>query len=229
MIFPNTNWATLAAATMSGGEAERAALDRFCSRYWEPVSIAIRSRGAPSERVDDLTQDFFLKLMQSGFVRKAAENRGKFRSFLLKALKDFLADDYRKTMANKRGGGLERVELTPESASIEDDDLPFDSAWAEAIFSEAVATTQAEIEKKRGPEKWAALRFFVTGSGEVTTYEALAAELDSNIGAAKTEVSRVRAKFREHLRTAVAQTVSAPHEIDEELSFLREVMTRKSS
>lgn len=104
MEFPTTNWATLAAATLSGGEDERAALGRFCERYWKPIAMVIRAKGCPAEKVEDLTQDFFVKMMEGSFVRRASEGRGKFRSFLLKALRDFLADDVRQSTAVKRGG-----------------------------------------------------------------------------------------------------------------------------
>ncbi|MGJ8677940.1 MAG: RNA polymerase sigma factor [Akkermansiaceae bacterium] len=224
MIFPSTNWATLAKATLSGGEEERLALGRFIERYWKPASIVIRSKGVPTERVEDLTQDFFVKLMEEGFVRRATQERGKFRNFFLKALRDFLVDDTRKIMTQKRGGDLERVELRDDSAALRDDQRLFDKSWAEAIFDAAVQSVAKEVIDKHGEKKWRATRYFLSGEGDALSYVDLGHKLGISENAAKTDISRMRVKFRECLRRQVALTVNAPHEIDEELHFLRQVM-----
>lgn len=227
MTFPETSWTILAEATLNGGESEKAALGKLFERYWTPISSVMRARGVPSERVEDLTQDFFLSLMEGGFFRRADRERGKFRTFLLNALRNFLADDARRTMAAKRGGQLERVELREDSSSYEDDALRFDLAWAETLFDAAVLATGEEVKKKRGEEGWESLQVFLTGEGEMRNYAELGQLLGMGEGGVKSEVSRMRAKFREHLRREVAMTVSAPHEIDEELALLRDVMMRR--
>lgn len=229
MSFPTTNWATLAEATLSGGEPELAALGKFCERYWQPIKTVIRSKGVPADRVDDLTQEFLLKLMKGGFMGKAAKNQGKFRNFLLKALQNFLVDETRKTMAAKRGGGLEHVELKDNTASYFDDARRFDEAWAVAVFDAAVEATAQDVIAKRDQEKWEGFRYFLTGEGEVSSYVELGKILGMGAASAKVEVSRTRAKFRQHLRRQVALTVGAPHEIDEELGFLHEIIIRKST
>jgi len=224
MIFPTTNWTTLAEATLSGGVAERKALGEICEKYYEPVERVIRARGVAEDRVEDVRQDFFLGLMEGGFFRKAEKERGKFRSFLLNALRNYLVDDLRKMMASKRGGGLQREELREDMVVSEGDDARFDLAWAEALFQSAMKTVGEEIEKKRGEEGWELLRGFLTGSVEAVSYLELSSSLGITEGAAKAEVSRVRKKFRDQLRTEIKQTVTAPHEIDEELTYLRQVM-----
>lgn len=229
MAFPTTNWATLADATLSGGEIEKEAMGRFCERYWSPIAMMIRAKGAPAEKVEDLTQDFLVKLMESGFVRRAARERGTFRSFLLKALRDFLTDDFRKEAAIKRGGGLERVELREESATMNADELQFDFAWATTLFECAVEATGEQVKERRGEDGWLLLRAFITDVSEAVSLEELAKALHTTVGAAKTEVSRMRARFRENLRREVAQTVSAPHEVEEELAFLRDVLIKKQA
>ncbi|MGJ8672392.1 RNA polymerase sigma factor [Rubritalea sp.] len=228
MTFPTTNWTVLGEATLSGGDAEREALSKLCESYWKPIATVIRTRGVPVDRVEDMTQDFFLVLMNGGFFRRATPESGKFRSFLLNALRNFLADDARKNRASKRGGELERVELREDSAALEAEVSRFDWTWAEALFDSAVETTGAEMKKKRGEKGWFVLREFLVGSGEVMSYEDLSKALGCSAGGAKTEVSRMRGKFRENLRSEVAKTVSAPHEVDEELIFLRETLMQKS-
>lgn len=213
---------------MNGGDSERVALGKLCERYWKPVASVIRARGAPADRVEDLTQDFFLKLMEGGFFRRAERERGKFRSFLMNALKNFLADDARRTMAEKRGGGMERVTLKDDVWTVEDDEMRFDLAWAEALFDTAVEEVGKGMRERRGEKGWQALRGFLTGTGPTLDYRELGDLLEIGEGGAKSEVSRMRAKFREQLRREVANTVGAPHEVDEELAYLREVIMRRS-
>ena len=225
-MFPTTNWATLAEATLNGGKAERDALGRICEKYRDPLQAVIRARGVPEERVEDVVQDFLVTLMEGGFFRRADRERGKFRSFLLNALRNFLVDDTRRTMAIKRGGELQRVELKEDVASFEADESRFDLAWAEALFDAAIEAVGADVIAKRGEEGWSALRSFLTGSTEAMSYADLGDFLGLSEGGAKAEVSRMRGKFREQLRSEIRQTVSAPHEIDEELTYLREAMSR---
>lgn len=226
MTFPDTTWTVLAQATIHGGESERAALGKLCERYWKPVASVMRSRGVPADRVEDLTQDFFVRLMEGGFFRRAERERGKFRSFLMNALKNFLADDARRTMAEKRGGQLERVELKDDVEMVEDDEMRFDFAWAEALFDAAVEEVGKGMTERRGERGWEALRGFLTGTGPTLDYRELGDLLEIGEGGAKAEVSRMRAKFREQLRREVANTVGAPHEVDEELAYLKEVIVQ---
>ena len=227
-MFPKTNWAVLAEATLSGGQSERVALTELCENYWKPIATVIRARGVAVDQVEDLTQDFFVVLMNGSFFRRAASEKGKFRSFLLNALMNFLADDARKSRALKRGGGLQRVELKEDSDVFQDAVMRFHWAWAEAVFGCAVEITGVEIKKKRGKAGWLALRKFLTGSTEVMSYTDLGEILGVSPGATKTEVSRMRRKFRENLKFEVGKTVSAPHEIEEELAFLRDVLMQKT-
>ena len=228
MTFPATNWTVLAEATLSGGESEQEALGRLCECYWDPISVVIRARGVAVDRVEDLTQDFFMVLMKGGFFRRAEQAKGKFRTFLLNALRNFLADDARKTATAKRGGDLEQVELREETVAWEEEGSRFDWAWASALFESAVAETGSMVKKVRGERGWEALRKFLTGDGEGLDYEELAEVLGVRVGAAKTEVSRMRSRFRDHLRAAVMRTVGSPHEVEEELVFLREALVQRS-
>ncbi len=226
MDFPETNWTVLAVATMNGSKKERDALNQLCRHYWTPVSKVISSRGAPSERVDDLTQEFFLQLMNKSFFKKADPAQGKFRSFILGSLRYFLADDARYHLSQKRGGHLQRAELDDQEISFSVDETQFDSAWAELLFDRVFEKVQKEIIAKRGVEAWKILSRFLPGNESPPSYADLGEFLRISEGGAKTEVFRIRERFRELLRAEVGRTVDAPHEIDEELAYLRSALQK---
>ena len=188
------------------------------------MAICIRKRGAAKDRVDDLTQDFFLQLMQKSFFRRADPVQGRFRTFILTSLQNFLVDDARKNGRQKRGGHLTREELDDDSASTEFDDTQFDQAWAELIFERALERVASETSKKRGAEAWEQLRAFLPGGDPNRTYNDAADLLGMSEGGVKTEVFRLRKRFRDALRGEVGRTVDAPHEIDEELAYLRSAL-----
>ena len=230
MEFPNTNWTVLASATASGDARERKALDELCQAYWRPVSVVIRARGAPSEKVEDLTQDFFIQLIDKKLFRRAQRDKGRFRSFMMGSLKNFLADDYKKEMRQKRGGHLQRSSLEEDGVVTENEELRFDQSWAAMIFERAIARVGEQVISKRSPAAWEALRSFLPGAGkEQSSYLELGELLRMSEGGAKKEVYRVRQTLREALRVEVGLTVSAPHEIDEELAHLRATLEQKNS
>jgi len=226
MSFPVTNWTKLAEATLNGGEGGLEALGWICEKYQGPVDVVIRASGVADGRVEDVRQDFFVVLMKGGFFRRAECERGKFRCFLLNALKNFLVDDQRRLAASKRGGGSRHEELREDLASFEIDPIQFDLAWAEALFNSAIDAIGQQVEAKRGAKAWGVLREFLTGATETMSYADLSRALGLSEGGAKAEVSRLRAKFHEQLRDELWLTVSAPHEVDEELTYLRRAMSR---
>lgn len=230
MEFPNTNWTVLASATASGDENERKALDELCQAYWRPVSVVIRSRGAPSEKVEDLAQDFFIQLIEKKFFKRAQRDKGKFRSFMLNSLRNFLADDYKKEMSQKRGGHLQRSSLEEDGVLTENEEIRFDQSWARMVFGRSMDRVEGLVLMKRSPAVWELLRSFLPGAEQKQpSYSDLAAGLSISEGGAKKEVYRVRQMLREALRAEVGLTVSAPHEIDEELAHLRATLERSSS
>lgn len=226
MEFPETSWTILAVATMNGSLKERDALNRLCHDYWEPVSKVIAARGAPSERVDDLTQEFFLQLMQKSFFKKADPEQGKFRSFILGSLRYFLAADARSSLSQKRGGHLQRTELDEGAALVDVDAAQFDSAWAELLFDRVYERVKSEVSEKRGQAGWEILKCFLPGQQDPPSYQELAEVLGFSEGGSKKEVFRIRERFRELLRAEVGRTVDAPHEIDEELAYLRSALQK---
>jgi RNA polymerase sigma-70 factor (ECF subfamily) len=225
-MFPNTRWTELAQATLNGEEAGRAALDALCRSYWEPVRQFALQRGWRQDEVPDLTQSFFLYLMETGVLRQAEREKGRFRSFLQGVLNNFLLNERQRRRTQKRGGGLEQVELTDDSAATEAAaGLEFDRHWARTLVAAALGRVAAECTAKHGEEFYHVIAVFIGGSGELVPQEQAAEKLGMSAGRFRTEVFTWRQKFRESLRVEVRRTVSAPHEVDEEVRYLWQLLT----
>lgn len=229
MYFPTTQWTLLAQATLSGESAGRQAMEDLCRHYWSPLYQFIRARGYNQAEAKDLTQEFLLHLVEHSTLQKADPSRGKFRSFLCGSLVKFLADAYDKRRAQKRGGGAPHVELdsaAEESGAVSHpDELVFDREWALAILENALQTVAREF--KGGENQFSVLRQFLPGSIIIPSYEQAATQLGLNLPALKSELHRLRQRFKAAVREEVAATVSAPHEIDQEMNHLQKVLMNK--
>ncbi len=232
MYFPTTHWSLLARATLTGETAGRQALEDLCRRYWSPLHEFIRARGYNQSEAEDLTQEFLLHLLEHSTLKKADRLRGRFRSFLLGALSRFLGDELDRRQAQKRGGGAAHVSLD-ESAEVAGAAGPgavfFDREWALVILENALRTVQVEWEAGQGQTRFAVLCRFLPGSLETPSYEEAAAQLGLGLPALKSELHRLRQRFKAVVRQEIAATVSAPHEIDEEMDHLQQVLMDKGN
>jgi len=225
-MFPNTQWTELAHATLSGEESGRAAMDAMCRSYWEPVRQYVLQRGWQPQEAPDLTQAFFLYLMEKGVLRQAEREKGRFRSFLQGVLNNFLLNERQRRLTKKRGAGMEQEELTEDSATSEDQaGHEFDRQWAKTIVEAALQRVAAECTAKRGEGFYEVIAVFIGGQGELTPQDEAAAKAGMNVGRFRTEIFAWRQKFREHLRAEVRRTVSAPHEVDDEVRYLWQLLT----
>lgn len=228
MYFPTTRWSLLAQASLNGETSSRQALEELCRRYWSPLKQFIRSRGYNEAEAQDLTQEFILHLLEHSTLQKADRLRGRFRSFLLGALVRFLADDYDRRHAQKRGSGAIHIELSDGAVATPSSEGPaaglFDREWALVILENTLRMVENEYAPSFGREKFQILRGFLPGSIAAPTYEDAAAKLGLSLPALRSELHRLRQRFRALVRQEVANTVSAPHEIDEEMGYLREVL-----
>jgi DNA-directed RNA polymerase specialized sigma24 family protein len=222
MSFPTTNWTILAQASLNGDTTGRVSLEGMCRNYWAPVHAAIARRWPWPGEAEDLTQDFFVHLMEHGTLRRADRERGCFRGFLLGALKYFLSHRLEAAKAAKRGGGQVALELHDGMAPTVEGDPAFDRAWAVAILLRAMAKLEAET----GADAFPLLRRFLPGAENGLSYEEAARISGRPVGTVKSDVSRLRRRLREMIRHEVALTVSAPHEIDEEVAYLHEMLRR---
>jgi RNA polymerase sigma-70 factor (ECF subfamily) len=229
MYFPTTQWTLLAQATLSGESAGRQAMEDLCRRYWSPLYQFIRARGYNEAEAKDLTQEFLVHLVEHSTLQKADRTRGKFRSFLCGALVRFLADAFDKRQAQKRGGGAPHVELDSTAEELgavsTPDELVFDREWALVILENALQTV--ELQFKGAEKQFSVLRQFLPGSIAVPRYDDAATQLGLNLPALKSELHRLRQRFKTAVREEVAATVSAPHEIDQEMDHLQKVLMNR--
>jgi RNA polymerase sigma factor (sigma-70 family) len=226
--FPTTQWTRLAEATLSGGEAARLALETLCRQYWQPVFLVFRARHFDETQAKDATQGFFLHTMETSFFRKADPLRGKFRAFLCSALRRYIIDQFeRKAIRRHRNGSSEipLEEVHSQQLTSPPETLLFDREWALTTLEAALQRLRMEYELAHGPATFAIIRQFLPSLHmEIPDHEAIAQQLHITPGALRVEVHRLRKQFRECLRREIARTVSAPHEIDEELQHIKQVL-----
>lgn len=228
MYFPTTHWSLLARASLDGEAEARAALDELCRRYWGPIHQFIRWRGYRDTEAEDLTQAFLLHLLERSALRKPDRLKGKFRSFLLGALMRFLANQQDYARAQKRGAGAVHLSLDDDLASTPSVDpagaTVFDREWGVTILENALRQVETEFGLSENASRFEVLRRFLPGAVEVISYDDAAARLKMGLPALKSEVFRLRQRFRELVRQEVAATVSAPHELESEMNHLQAVL-----
>ncbi len=236
--FAATHW-TLVLASARSHAAPReaaAALAELCQTYWPPLYAFVRRRGFNPADAQDLTQGFFAHLLEHKAFAATDPAQGKFRSFLLAALKNFLADAWDRSQTLKRGGGLAFLPLdenSAEAAAYDPGALPelsaerlFEVRWARALVARALEVLGARMAAN--PKKarvFACLKPFLTGGAALPTYDEAAAALGVPVATVKTHVHRLRQDYRAILREEVARTVPAAGDVDEELRHLRAVLT----
>lgn len=227
MNFPTTQWTQLADASLNGDEAGREALSYMCEKYRRPVMAYLESRGMRREDLEDVTQDFFLKLIKSQVWKRADQAKGRFRTFLLTILNHLMRHQWRAKRTVKRGGAAVEEsldELTDSGLEFAADQISnmevFDREWALTLVSDTICTVEAEFVQRDQKREFEILRRFLPGQLQPPSYEAAATDLGQSLTALKASVHRLRQRFREVLRVSVARTVSAPHEVDLELRYL---------
>jgi len=238
-LFPSTSWSVVLAAGKSQGEPEisQAALAELCQTYWAPLYSFVRSRGYTVHDAQDLTQSFFAYLLEHKIYARVDRQKGKFRSFLLASVKNFLTHEADRARTLKRGGGHEFLPLhedlakeaeslfqTHSNASTED--RLFDRSWAEALLAAGLERLSADYKSESKEKLFNELRIFVAGGADrLPTY----AELRDRLGIAestlRSHVTRLRARYLEALRAEVRRTVHTETEVDEELRELIQLLT----
>jgi DNA-directed RNA polymerase specialized sigma24 family protein len=230
MEFPATQWTLLADATLHGDATAARAMGEFIRRYRGPVVQFIRGRGWPAAEVEDLAHDFLIHVMEKSTLRRADANRGRFRSFLLGALVRFLNDAHDRQTALKRGGDMPALSLDAGEvgAGLETTPPPdaaaFDHEWALSLLGLAVGALEADYARRGRAADFAILRAYVPGGILPPPYEETAQHLGLNPAAFKTEVHRLRNRFRVLLREQIATTVGSRGEIEAEYLYLRQVL-----
>jgi RNA polymerase sigma-70 factor (ECF subfamily) len=226
MAFPSTHWTLLAAATLHGSRVAAEALGDFYVRYRGPVRSFFLLRGVPPGEVDDVVQEFFLHAMERSLLRRAERERGRFRSWLCGAAVRFLSQRHHHGRALKRGAGVADLSLDEEGVEEQvtmDDQRDFDRDWAVRILELAFERVQSDYRDH--PARFLVLREFLPGSAPSPRSAEAAALLGMNENTLRSEVHRLRRRFRECLRAEVVLTTTLPHEVDAEMAWLREVLS----
>ena len=227
--FVTTHWSAVLAAGRDDSAAAREALEELCRTYWAPLHAYVRRRGYSPDEAADLTQGFFTRLIASRDLARVDPVKGRFRSFLLASLKHFLANDWDRTQAQKRGGGAIHVSLDPipsnrEAAVAPVDTLTpervFERQWALALLNMVLRQLQDEYVADGRSALFDALKGSLTGERPSAHYARIGIDLGLSEGAVKVAAHRLRARYRERLRQAIARTVSSAEEIDEEIRYL---------
>ena len=201
----------------------------MCQTYWHPLYAYVRRLGHSPPDAQDLTQEFFARLLEKNYLADADESRGRFRSFLLAALKHFLANEWDKASAQKRGGGQILIPIDFNAAETTCHFEPADETTAEKIFERRWALTLLDQVLRRlraefvrdGKEKlFEELKPTLTEASRSVRYAEIAARLGATEGAVKVAVHRLRQRYREVLRAEIADTVASPGEVEDELRSL---------
>jgi RNA polymerase sigma-70 factor (ECF subfamily) len=233
-VFVTTHWSVVLAAGRNETTRSRDALARLCQTYWYPLYANVRRRGYSAHDSQDLTQEFFARVLEKQSIASADPQRGRFRSFILTAMNNFLAQEWEKSRAIKRGGGSEMFSLDLARAEERYDLEPctsetpgrdFDKKWAVALLESVLAQLEAEYKREEKGDLFDALKQTLTGSRESQPYVELAKTLSMNEGAVKVSVHRLRKRYRELLQSEIANTVSSPEEIKEEMRHLFSALT----
>jgi RNA polymerase sigma-70 factor (ECF subfamily) len=226
--FATTRWSLVAAAQGTDPTA-RDALATLCQDYWYPLYAYVRRRGHATAEAQDLTQGFFLHLLEKGTLRVADQTRGRFRSFLLASLEHYIANQWRHDQAQKRGGGRQILSLDVDEAERRYGREPADEMtpekiyvrrWALTLLTKAIETLRDEYARSDRLPIFEALKLYLGGEDSTVPYRELAAQLNTTEGAVKVAIHRFRQRCRECLRQAIAQTVVADEDIDQELRQL---------
>jgi len=225
--FCTTLWTTVLTLRSNDESAASQALQRLCHIYWRPVHAFIRRGGARPHDAEDLTQEFFATLLAKETLKKVEREKGKFRTFLLTALTNFLHNEWDKQRRLKRGGNYQIISMSDAEAGYlekADDSLSpqglFDRRWAFALVEQARLRLETEYAEAGKPAVFQKLEPHLTHELTAQTRAELAVALNMNDGAVKIALHRMRRRFGEALRAEIAQTVATREEIEEELRHL---------
>jgi len=227
--FVTTRWTVVLKAGRNDTPRAQDALARLCETYWYPLYAHVRRRGHSAEDAQDLTQEFFARLLEHHWVGDADRAKGRFRTFLLTALSRFLANEWDRAQSQKRGGGAAPLPLdtaVAESRYCADagtsmaPDRLYDRQWAMTLLDQALTRLGAEHEQSGKAAEFAVLSSALTAERGDIPYATLASQLGASETAARQAVHRLRKRFREVFRDEIAQTVAAPEEVEEETRHL---------
>lgn len=230
--FRTTRWSLVLRAGRGDERSAAEALETLCRAYWRPLFAFVLRRGFDEHTAKDLTQGFFADLLERNALERADQKRGKFRTFLLSSFENFLANEWGKQRALKRGG--DRVFVMLDEAADEEQqrlgttalppDKIFERRWAEQLLELALARLKAEMDAAGHAGRYTVLKTYLTDDKGALPYETAAAQTGLSLGALKTVVRRMRLRYGELMREEIAETVEGPEEVEEEIRHLLAVL-----
>jgi RNA polymerase sigma-70 factor (ECF subfamily) len=232
-VFCSTRWSVVLRAGDATAPDAQAALTYLCQQYWTPLYAFVRRSGHMPEDACDLTQEFFARLLEKGWLAEADPARGRFRSFLLAALKHFLANEWNRAQCLKRGGGRSFIELDAataeeryalEPADVTTPESLYERRWALTLIGRAQDRLREEMIAAGDGQRFAALEPALAGERTAEGYDQLASRFGVTETAVKSMVLRMRRRFRALLREEVLQTIGSEQEVDAELRHLLEIL-----
>jgi RNA polymerase sigma-70 factor (ECF subfamily) len=227
--FSTTRWTVIRSARAKGEPGSAEALASLCEAYWYPLYVFVRRLGHGADEARDLTQGYFLRLLEKDYLEGVSPEAGKFRAFLLASLKHYLANVRRDAAAQKRGGGKPLLSLDIDAAENRyrnepvDEDTPdraYERRWALAVIDRARSRLKSEFEASDKLLQFRLLAGHLTGTGEARPYREIAEQLGTTEAAVKMSVSRMRRQYGRALREEIADTIDDPGEVDAEVRHL---------
>ena len=231
--FTTTHWSVIARCAIADLPDATNALAQLCETYWPPIYSFVRRRGYAPSDAQDLTQSFFAYFLRTKDYAHVDPIHGRFRSFLLASVKHFLANDWDREKALKRGGDYQFISLNSETTEASYDataardstaERLFDLRWATTLTTSALNSLRQELEGEGKVKLFEQLSGFLTGGSVIPSYDEMSSSTGLPRATVKTHVHRLRLRYREILRGEVGRTVSSPDEIDEELRYLCNIL-----
>jgi RNA polymerase sigma factor (sigma-70 family) len=233
-FFQTTHWSVVLRVADGHSHEASQALEKLCRTYWFPIYAFVRKRGHSPEQAQDLTQGFFAHFLEKQHLMKASRERGRFRSFLMTSVENFLRNEFERAQAQKRGGGRQLISLNEQDAEARylcepsDESDPaktFEQRWASTLLNTVLSRLQDEFGASGRADLFEALQAHLWCETESTPYSELAGRFGLTLANVKTTALRLRQRYRELLREEIAHTVALPSEIDDEIRHLMKVVS----
>lgn len=235
-VFPATRWSVVLAAVGESSPESAQALEALCRNYWYPLYDYIRRSGHSSHDAEDLTQEFFCRLLEKRWLQAADPGKGRLRTFLIVALKHFMAKEWRRVSAERRGGGqahvpMDTVFAESRFAAAAASSLPaedaFDQQWALTLLELTVNRLQGEFVAAGKPDDFTILKATLMAAHGAIDYAGVAANLGVSQGAARVAVHRLRKRFREIFREEISQTLAEGADLEDEVRYLAAALAKR--